>query len=88
MIYWHLGDRVHEVDKQALLKTGDILPAEVVIRETDFRTCRDASEEYSTVLSELTENHERNNLIASDVAREARNGGGIFISPVRQEGPL
>jgi len=79
VIYWHLGDLVHEVKKEVLLETGDILPVEVVTRETDFRTWRDASEEYSTVLSELTENAERNALIASDVAREARNGEGISL---------
>jgi len=79
LIYWHLGDLVHEVKKEALLETGDILPVEVVTRETDFRTWRDASEEYSTVLSELTEDPERNALIAADVAREARNGGGICL---------
>jgi len=77
LIYWHLGDVVHEVKKEDLLKTGDIVPAEVIIRETNFRTWLDPSEEYSTMLTELTRDPERNQLIASDIAEEAKNGGGI-----------
>lgn len=79
MIFWHLGDVVHEVDKEDLLQTGDIVPAEVIIRETNFKTWLDPSEEYSTMLTELTRDPERNQLIAADVAREAKNGGGICL---------
>ncbi|MBW2090668.1 MAG: DEAD/DEAH box helicase [Deltaproteobacteria bacterium] len=79
LIYWYLGDLVHEVPRESLLQTGDILPIEVIPRETKFRTWRDASEEYSTVLSELTEDRERNALIVEDVAGEARNGEGISL---------
>ena len=60
-------------------QTGDIVPAEVVIRETSFRTWLDPSEEYSTMLTELTRDPERNQLIALDVAAEAKNGGGICL---------
>ena len=79
LIFWHLGDVVHEVKKGDLLQTGDIVPAEVVIRETSFRTWLDPSEEYSTMLTELTRDPERNQLIALDVAAEAKNGGGICL---------
>jgi len=76
LIYWYLGDRVHEVDKDALVDAGHILEAEVIWRETDFRPTYDPSEEYSRVLSELTQDPARNALIAEDVTREASNGGG------------
>jgi len=79
LIYWHLGDVVHEVKKDDLLQTGDIVPAEVVIRETNFRTWLDPSEEYSTMLTELTRDPERNQLIARDIAAEAKNGGRISL---------
>lgn len=79
LIYLHLGDLVHEVPRESLLQAGDILPVEVVTRETNFRTWRDASEEYATVLSELTEDPDRNNLIAADVAMEALNSEGISL---------
>ena len=79
LIYWHIGDVVHEVDKSELIENGDILQADVVIRETNFTTCLDPSNEYSKMLSELTQDVERNRLIARDVATETRNGGGIAL---------
>ncbi len=79
LIYWHVGDIIHEVDKNNLVANGDILKADIVIRETDFRTTLDPSVEYSKMLSELTQDSERNALIASDVVREARNGGGVCL---------
>ena len=44
-----------------------------------FTSIYDASEEYTHVLSELTEDADRNQLIATDVIREATNGGGICL---------
>jgi superfamily II DNA or RNA helicase len=79
LIFWYLGDVVHEIKKEDLIQSGDVLPAEVITRETDFETCLDASEEYVQVLSELTQDPKRNNLIALDVAKEAKNGGGICL---------
>jgi superfamily II DNA or RNA helicase len=79
LIYWHLGDKVHEVDKPALVDAGHVLQAEVVWRETCFTPTCDPSEEYSRVLSELAMDANRNALIAADVAREARDGGGVCL---------
>jgi superfamily II DNA or RNA helicase len=80
LIFWHLGDIRHQVDADQLVEAGAILQAEVVPRETDFRPFADPSTEYSRMLSELTEDPERNRLIASDIAREASNGGGICLA--------
>lgn len=88
LIYWHIGDIVHEVDKAELIKNGDILKADIIVRETNFTTCLDPSNEYSKMLSGLTQDVERNRLIACDVATEAKNGGGICLSAVRPEGSL
>lgn len=79
LIHWYLGDVAHEVDKAALVDAGYVLKAEVVWRETDFRPTYDPSEEYSKMLSELTQDAGRNALIASDVAQEAGNGGGVCL---------
>ena len=79
LIFWHIGDVHHEVDKADLIENGDILQAEVITRETEFRPYHDPTDEYSKMLSELTEDPERNHLIASDVASEANNGGGICL---------
>src|SRR5208337_1827809 len=60
LIWWFIGDKVHEVDKEALVDAGHILQAEVVTRETDFTPTFDPSEEYPRMLSELTEDPARN----------------------------
>jgi superfamily II DNA or RNA helicase len=79
LIYWHLGDLVHEVDKDALEEAGHVLQAEVIWRKTNFESAFNGSTEYPQLLSELTQDPERNALIADDVAQKARNGGGICL---------
>lgn len=79
LIFWHVGDVIHEVPKEELIATGDVLRAEVITRGTDFRPFSDPTTEYSRMLSELTEDQSRNELIAQDVAKEVENGGGICL---------
>jgi superfamily II DNA or RNA helicase len=79
LIYWHMGDKVHEVEKANLVEAGHILPVEVMWRHTDFTPWHDPSTQYSAMLSELTQDPGRNALIADDVAREAANGGGVCL---------
>lgn len=79
LIFWHLGDVHHEVDKNHLIETGAVLPAKVIVRKTTFRTRHDPINEYSKMLSELTTDTERNILITSDVAQEVINGPGICL---------
>lgn len=78
LIGWHLG-RKFEVKQADLTETDIILDVEVIPRDTMFTSIYDASEEYTRVLSELTEDAARNQLIARDVIREAANGGGICL---------
>ena len=79
LIFWHLGDKHHEIAKSQLIETGDVLPAKVVFRETDFITRLDPVNEYSKMLAELTADTERNKLIASDVAEQASKDSGICL---------
>ncbi|UCD77604.1 MAG: DEAD/DEAH box helicase [Desulfobacterales bacterium] len=79
LIFWHLGDVHHEVDKKHLIETGDVLPAKVITRETGFKPHYDPVTEYSKMLSELTADTERNVLIAGDVARESASNDGICL---------
>jgi len=80
LIKWHLGDIVFNVEKKALIKSGDILTADVIVRPTGFRPKADPSEEYSQMLSELTKDYDRNKLIAGDVALGSKYGGCIVLS--------
>jgi superfamily II DNA or RNA helicase len=79
LIFWHLGDVHHEVDKKHLIETGDVLPAEVIVRETNFKPYYDPVNEYSKMLSELTADTDRNVLIAGDVAGESVTNAGICL---------
>ncbi len=78
LIYWHLGTKVHEIDRGALVEDGHILAAKVIFRKTSYEPISDPSEEYSRMLSELTANHERNALIVRDVLQEA-DGEGVCL---------
>ncbi len=79
LIFWHLGDVHHEVDKAHLVETGHVLKAEVILRETSFKPFHDPVNKYSKMLSELTADTDRNVLIASDVARETTESAGICL---------
>ena len=79
LIFWHLGDMHHQVDKSRLIESGDVLPAEVIFRETNFSTRCDPVNEYSRMLAELATDTERNLLIALDVAAEAARDTGICL---------
>jgi len=71
---------VHQkIDQSRLVESGDVLPAEIIIRETDFKPYYDPVNEYSKMISELTSDDDRNRLIASDVAREVENCDGVCL---------
>ena len=72
LIFWHLGDLHHEVKSAGLVEKGYILEADIVFRNTAFKSFHDPVSEYSKMLSELTADDERNRLIAADVASEVR----------------
>ena len=79
LIFWHLGDKHHEVDKSQLIESGDVLPARVIFRNTEFNTQRDPSIEYSRMLAELASDTQRNIQIATDIAAEATRKTGICL---------
>ena len=78
LIYWHLGSKVHEIERGALVEEGHILSAEVIFRKTAYEPLSDPSEEYSRMLSELTANHKRNALIVRDILQQA-DGEGVCL---------
>jgi len=79
LIYWFVGDVVHKIERGALVEEGHILPFDVIRRETDFTSYFDPATEYSRMLSELTEDRDRNIMIAADVALECSNESGVCL---------
>ena len=79
LIFWHLGDIHHEIAKADLVATGDVLAAEVVVRETDFKPYFDPTSDYSRMLTELTLDDDRNRLIAGDIAGELEKRPGVCL---------
>jgi len=79
LIFWHLGDVQYSINKNQLIDSGDILRAEIVVRQTEFKAHHDPTKAYSKMLAELTADDLRNRLIASDVAIEAEKTDGICM---------
>jgi len=79
LIFWHLGDVHHKIDPVRLVQSGDVLDAEVIVRETGFKPYYDPVNEYSKMMSELTQDDLRNRLIASDIASEVAHNQGVCL---------
>ena len=80
LIYWFVGNVVHKIEQHELIREGHILPVDVIERETSFQTNYDPVEEYPQMLSELTQDPERNLQICTDVSFAARQtGNGICL---------
>ncbi|MBW2492599.1 MAG: DEAD/DEAH box helicase family protein, partial [Deltaproteobacteria bacterium] len=79
LIFWHLGDVHYKIDQGRLVQSGDVLAAEVIIRETEFKPYYDPVNEYSKMMSELTQDDQRNRLIASDIAGEVEHNQGVCL---------
>jgi superfamily II DNA or RNA helicase len=79
LISWSLGDVVHKVDPAHLRKTGAILQPEIVPIKTSYQFWGDPSKQYSKMISDLTQNAERNRLIVSTVLREIKRQDGILL---------
>jgi len=79
LIYWHLGDKVHEISQDSLQESGDVLRADVIFRGTRLTTTCNPSSEYQRMISELIRDYERNDLIIADVVKEVQSGNGICL---------
>ena len=79
LIFWHLGDVQHEIKPEGLVASGDVLKAEVILRETEFRPYFDPVSAYSRMLSELAADKARNIQIVDDVAAASRETAGVCL---------
>ncbi len=79
LIFWFMGNMIHEIEKSALIKKGDILSVNTIIRNTEFIPFNDPSIKYSKMLKELVTDKDRNILIAEDIAKESKSNKGICL---------
>ncbi len=84
VIFWYVGDVTGQIEKADLLDQGNLCPACVRWVETSFSTALDTSEYYSKVLSELTQDLDRNLLIAEAVTRHNGTGISLILSDRRE----
>lgn len=84
VIFWHLGDLTGQIEKVDLVASGDLCAADVRWIETDFSATSDATQDYSKALSELTEDENRNRLIANVIAKDNGDGISLVLSDRKQ----
>lgn len=82
LIYWHVGPLVYEVGREALIRAGDIVHVEPVIRETAFEPSPaiDPVWQRAALMKELTEDVSRNIQIAKDIQSESEMGSCIVLT--------
>ena len=85
LIFLSLGNQRHEIDKNKLIENGSILKPEIIIKNTEFRTSYDPIDEYSKMISELTENVDRNGLICLDIVDNTKNGNICLVLSDRKK---
>jgi len=77
LIYITLGDQAHRVDPDLLKANGAVLSPEVIRRETAFRY--HYQDDYPRMISNLTQDQDRNRQIAADVIRQVRSRTGTAL---------
>lgn len=70
-IFWSLGDLAYKMPKDALVAKGKILKPKIVKRETNLlfgeQENGEIADHYGTLIKDLKNSKERNNIIASDI---------------------
>ncbi|MBF0487214.1 MAG: DEAD/DEAH box helicase [Nitrospirae bacterium] len=77
VIYFYLGDKIHEIDIEALQDSGHIMTASLEVIETGWDY--PYSDDYSSMISELTEDEVRNEIILESVEGQVQADSGIAL---------
>ncbi|MBF0450564.1 MAG: DEAD/DEAH box helicase [Candidatus Magnetomorum sp.] len=82
VINFYMGAQVVNISPQELQSKSRIMRARVVVRRTQFEYDYAADEDYQAMMTALTEDNARTELIASDVVKHAQTlkGIGLVIS--------
>jgi hypothetical protein len=85
LIYYYVGDILHQIDARKATEIRAIFQADVVVRQTDFEYPYEGSDDYPAMLEALARDPERNRLIANDVSREMSEGAGAPLLVLTQD---
>lgn len=86
VIEWYCGNILYKIEPQELIKEGKIVGIEPIIRKTFFNTqLSDPAKQYSKLLSEISKDEARNQMIADDVIEEIRSGSICLILSDRKD---
>ena len=77
LIYFYMGEKVHQVDAGMLTDSGAILQPVFVQRKTGFRYVFRGN--YQALMKSLTRNEERNQQIVADIKAEAAATAGTIL---------
>lgn len=77
VIYFYLGDKIHEIETADLQESGHILKAQLEIIETGWDY--DYIDDYSAMITELTEDEVRNEIILEAVLGQIQADTGIAL---------
>lgn len=77
LIYFYMGDKIHQVDARQLAATGAVLKPEFIQRRTAFSYSFRG--DYQALMTALTRDPARNEQIANDIADAARTTQGIIL---------
>ena len=82
LIYWHVGPLVYEVKHSTLIRDGDIIQVDPIIRKTNYTPSPDIDPiwQRAAMMTELCQDHQRNLLIVADIKNEAMNGPCIVLT--------
>jgi superfamily II DNA or RNA helicase len=75
LIYYYVGDIVHQIDSRKATEIRAVFQADVVVRETDFDYPYERKEDYPSMLAALGSDPSRNQLIVDDLVVETGKSG-------------
>jgi superfamily II DNA or RNA helicase len=85
LIYYYVGDILHQIDARKATEIRAILQADVVVRETNFYYPYERSEDYPSMMEALARDPGRNQLILDDVIREMTEGDRVPLLVVTED---
>ena len=77
VIHFYAGPLVHKIDPSSLQDIGAVLIPEIIYKQTDFHY--NFRDDYTKMLSTLTQDETRNTQITQDVLKEVKTGSGTVL---------